>query len=49
MKKLFSILCCIALLVCAAACGEAPGSAEQSTENPIDDNTTTATEPQQPY
>ena len=50
MKQILSILCCVALLVCAAACGKEPGSAvEQSTENPINDNTTTATKPQQPY
>ena len=49
MKQILSILCCVALLVCAAACGKEPGSTEQSTENPINDNTTTATEPQQPY
>ena len=50
MKKVLSILCCIALLFSLTACGKEPGSAaKQSTENPINDNTTTATEPQQPY
>ena len=51
MKKVLSILCCIVLLFCVAACGKEPEpAAEPSTESiPVSSNTLISTEPQKPY
>ena len=48
MKKVLSILCCIVLLFCVAACGKEPEpAAEPSTESiPVSSNTLISTEPQ---
>ena len=51
MKRILSILCCIVLLFCVAACGKEPEpAAEPSTESvSVTSNTLTSTEPQKPY
>ena len=51
MKRILSILCCLALVFCLTACGKEPEpAAEPSTESvSVTSNTLTSTEPQKPY
>jgi len=49
VKQILSILCCVALLFCATACGKAPRAEEQSTGGYPTSSAPIATEPQQPY
>ena len=51
MKRILSILCCLALVFCLTACGKEPEPAtEPSTESvSVSSNTLTSTEPQKPY
>ena len=50
MKRILSILCCLALVFCLTACGKEPELEEPSTGSiPESSNTLTSTEPQKPY
>ena len=50
MKRILSILCCLALVFCLTACGKEPELEEPSTGSiPVSSNTLISTEPQKPY
>ena len=50
MKRILSILCCLALVFCLTACGKEPELEEPSTGSiPVNSNTLTSTKPQKPY
>ena len=50
MKRILSILCCLALVFCLTACGKEPELEEPSTGSiPVSSNTLTSTKPQKPY